>query len=58
MDETRLHEFMGELVNDTGGAVGCGHGAVKIIMAQAFPKSRFLGFDFHKASIDGQPAMS
>jgi hypothetical protein len=27
--------------------VGCGHGASTILMAQAFPKSRFYGFDYH-----------
>ena len=32
--------------------VGCGHGASTIIMAQAFPKSRFTGFDFHAPSIE------
>ena len=32
--------------------VGCGHGASTILMAQAFPKSRFFGFDFHAASIE------
>ncbi|HLH38307.1 MAG TPA: class I SAM-dependent methyltransferase [Bryobacteraceae bacterium] len=32
--------------------VGCGHGASTILMAQAFPKSRFYGFDYHPASID------
>jgi SAM-dependent methyltransferase len=31
--------------------VGCGHGASTIVLAQAFPKSRFFGFDFHAASI-------
>lgn len=31
--------------------VGCGHGASTIIMAQAFPNSRFFGFDNHEASI-------
>jgi 2-polyprenyl-3-methyl-5-hydroxy-6-metoxy-1,4-benzoquinol methylase len=31
--------------------VGCGHGASTIIMAQAFPHSRFYGFDIHPASI-------
>ena len=31
--------------------VGCGHGASTIIMAQAFPNSRFYGFDNHAASI-------
>jgi SAM-dependent methyltransferase len=32
--------------------VGCGHGASTIIMAEAFPNSRFVGFDYHDASID------
>lgn len=32
--------------------VGCGHGASTLIMAQAFPKSSFSGFDYHKPSID------
>src|SRR5690606_7939800 len=32
--------------------VGCGHGHSTILMAQAFPKSRFHGFDSHPASID------
>ncbi len=31
--------------------VGCGHGASTIIMADAFPKSQFLGIDFHEPSI-------
>ncbi len=31
--------------------VGCGHGASTIIMAQAFPRSTFTGFDYHPASI-------
>lgn len=32
--------------------VGCGHGHSSILMAQAFPRSRFYGFDTHPASID------
>ena len=32
--------------------VGCGHGASTILMAQAFPNSRFTGFDYHPASIE------
>ncbi len=32
--------------------VGCGHGASTVIMAQAFPNSRFYGFDYHPASIE------
>jgi ubiquinone/menaquinone biosynthesis C-methylase UbiE len=31
--------------------VGCGHGASTLIMADAFPESRFVGFDFHDKSI-------
>ena len=31
--------------------VGCGHGASTIIMAKAYPNSRFHGFDNHEASI-------
>jgi SAM-dependent methyltransferase len=31
--------------------VGCGHGASTLIMAQAFPNSRFTGFDYHAPSI-------
>ena len=32
--------------------VGCGHGASTIIMAKAFPNSRFYGFDNHAPSIE------
>jgi 2-polyprenyl-3-methyl-5-hydroxy-6-metoxy-1,4-benzoquinol methylase len=32
--------------------VGCGHGHSTILMAQAYPKSRFHGFDAHPASIE------
>jgi SAM-dependent methyltransferase len=31
--------------------VGCGHGASTILMAEAFPNSKFFGFDYHEASI-------
>lgn len=31
--------------------VGCGHGASSLIMAEAFPNSEFIGYDFHEASI-------
>jgi len=31
--------------------VGCGLGASTILMAKAFPKSRFFGFDYHDKSI-------
>jgi SAM-dependent methyltransferase len=33
--------------------VGCGKGASTILMAQAFPKSKFIGFDYHDKSIEG-----
>jgi SAM-dependent methyltransferase len=32
--------------------VGCGHGASTIVMAQAYPKSEFFGFDYHVPSIE------
>ena len=32
--------------------VGCGHGASTILMAQAYPNSRFVGFDYHGPSIE------
>ncbi|MEF3129276.1 class I SAM-dependent methyltransferase [Rhizobium leguminosarum] len=31
--------------------VGCGHGLSTILMAHAFPNSRFIGYDFHADSI-------
>jgi ubiquinone/menaquinone biosynthesis C-methylase UbiE len=31
--------------------LGCGHGASVILMAQAFPKSKFVGIDYHEAQI-------
>ncbi|HZG07309.1 MAG TPA: class I SAM-dependent methyltransferase [Streptomyces sp.] len=32
--------------------VGCGFGYSTLLMAQAFPRSRFHGFDFHGPSVD------
>ena len=32
--------------------VGCGHGISTRLMAEAFPKSRFVGFDYHPGSIE------
>ena len=32
--------------------VGCGQGASTILMAKAFPNSRFFGFDYHDKSIE------
>jgi len=33
--------------------VGCGKGASTLLMAKAFPKSQFFGFDYHDKSIEG-----
>ena len=32
--------------------VGCGHGASTLVMAEAYPNSRFFGFDYHAPSIE------
>ncbi|SFR88971.1 Methyltransferase domain-containing protein [Dyella sp. OK004] len=32
--------------------VGCGHGASTLLMAQAYPASRFVGYDYHGPSIE------
>ncbi|HEX5377285.1 MAG TPA: class I SAM-dependent methyltransferase [Phenylobacterium sp.] len=32
--------------------VGCGHGASTVLLAKAYPNSRFYGFDYHGPSID------
>ena len=32
--------------------IGCGHGASTVLMAQAFPQSEFVGYDYHGPSID------
>ena len=32
--------------------VGCGFGSSTVIMAEAFPNSEFIGYDFHDASIE------
>jgi SAM-dependent methyltransferase len=39
-------------VGATVADVGCGHGASTVIMAQAYPASRFFGFDYHAPSIE------
>lgn len=31
--------------------VGCGHGASTILMAKAYPNSKFTGFDYHEPSL-------
>jgi SAM-dependent methyltransferase len=32
--------------------IGCGHGISTILMASAFPNSRFVGFDYHAESVE------
>ena len=32
--------------------IGCGHGASTILMAQAYPSSTFVGYDYHEGSIE------
>ncbi len=32
--------------------VGCGHGASTLILAEAYPHCRFVGYDYHRESID------
>jgi SAM-dependent methyltransferase len=32
--------------------VGCGHGSSTVILAKAYPKSTFVGFDYHGPSIE------
>jgi 2-polyprenyl-3-methyl-5-hydroxy-6-metoxy-1,4-benzoquinol methylase len=32
--------------------IGCGHGASAVVMAEAYPKVRVYGFDFHAPSVD------
>ena len=36
--------------------VGCGHGWSTVFMAKAFPKSKFVGYDFHPSSIEAAAA--
>jgi len=36
--------------------VGCGKGTSTVLMAKAFPKSQFFGFDYHDKSIEGARA--
>jgi 2-polyprenyl-3-methyl-5-hydroxy-6-metoxy-1,4-benzoquinol methylase len=38
----------GALVAD----VGCGHGISTVLMAEAYPQSTFVGFDYHEQSIE------
>jgi 2-polyprenyl-3-methyl-5-hydroxy-6-metoxy-1,4-benzoquinol methylase len=36
--------------------IGCGHGASTLLMAKAYPNSKFTGFDYHDASIESARA--
>ncbi|HET6177056.1 MAG TPA: class I SAM-dependent methyltransferase [Candidatus Sulfotelmatobacter sp.] len=48
-----LHDVQGKLESGARVAdVGCGKGASTILMAKAFPKSHFYGFDYHDKSIE------
>jgi SAM-dependent methyltransferase len=38
--------------------VGCRHGISTRLMAEAFPKSRFFGFDYHEGSIEAARKMA
>ena len=38
--------------------IGCGHGASTIVMAQAFPNSEFIGYDFHDKSVEHAMAVA
>jgi SAM-dependent methyltransferase len=49
LDEVQAKLEAGARVAD----VGCGKGASTVLMAKAFPKSQFFGFDYHDKSIDG-----
>src|ERR671938_222177 len=46
--EQRLKQEGGVKVAD----IGCGHGISTILMAKAYPNSKFYGFDNHRASIE------
>jgi len=48
MDDVKEKLEAGARVAD----VGCGKGASTILMAKAFPKSTFIGFDYHPQSIE------
>jgi 2-polyprenyl-3-methyl-5-hydroxy-6-metoxy-1,4-benzoquinol methylase len=48
LDGVRSKLVAGATVAD----VGCGLGTSTIVMAKAFPKSRFVGFDYHTGSIE------
>jgi SAM-dependent methyltransferase len=49
-----LHDVQDKLESGARVAdVGCGKGASTLLLAKAFPKSKFYGFDYHDKSIEG-----
>jgi SAM-dependent methyltransferase len=38
--------------------VGCGYGHSTLLMAQAYPASRFVGYDYHPASVEAALALA
>jgi SAM-dependent methyltransferase len=48
LDGVQAKLEQGGLVAD----IGCGHGSSTMLMAKAFPASRFVGFDYHRQSIE------
>ncbi|MGB2634116.1 MAG: methyltransferase domain-containing protein [Candidatus Acidiferrum sp.] len=49
-----LQDVQQKLENGARAAdVGCGKGSSTLLMAKAFPKSKFFGFDYHDKSIEG-----
>lgn len=38
--------------------IGCGHAVSTLVMARAFPNSRFVGFDYHGPSIERAAALA
>lgn len=48
----QLHDVAAKLEQGARVAdIGCGHGFSTVIMAKAFPKSHFIGYDFHPGSV-------
>ena len=49
-------ELVGAAAKLEGGGkvadIGCGYGWSSVLMAQAFPRSQFVGYDFHPGSIE------
>jgi SAM-dependent methyltransferase len=54
LDDVRAKLDQGANVAD----IGCGHGSSTLILAKAFPRSRFFGFDYHGPSIERARALA